>query len=93
VYTLRGRITKGEQKYLENYLSPVITDEDKKKFEDRRALQKSMLETAGLLEESEKYQSDYGDGMNDDDNMDEKLPSESADSDFQNEIVNYSDMD
>ena len=84
-YILHGRIKEGEEKYLKHYLSPVLTEEEKKKFKAEREANKA-LDTMGDGDAQSEFDGD------DDDEEDV----ENSDSDFQEKIqkiVIYSEMD
>lgn len=41
-YVLKGRIKEGQEPMLKHYLSPVLTEEEKKKFKAERENNKSL---------------------------------------------------
>jgi len=98
-YTLKGRIKKGEEKYLQAYLSPNISKEEKEKIDANRKLrfEQSLAESmVGMEEFQAKHAGAGDDSKSDDENDDSKDDENQEDSNFTNDIekiINYSDMD
>ena len=99
-YVLRGRVHNGEEKYLEGYLSPSLTEQEKAEIEKIREEQKSLMESMGGTVGEEDYKPDaLDDDQEDEDDSDEKEEEDEelkSDSNFENDIekiINYSDMD
>lgn len=59
-YTLRGRIAKGQEKYLQGYLSPNITPEKKAKIDKLREHNKSLYESQFSMESRPADDSEEG---------------------------------
>lgn len=99
-YTLRGRIKKEEKELMEWYLCPVLTDEEKKAFQDEREFAKATMMTLGN-ETDLSHHSIKGGGMleeDDDEDDDEEKDSdiEKSDSSFADRIdniIHYNDID
>lgn len=86
-YVLKGRIEPEQSKYLEAYLSPTLTPEDREEIDRIREKQKAARETIGEVDEGEI---DLGFGGNlaeddddDDDDQNDEDDELKSDSDFQ----------
>lgn len=83
-YVLKGRIKEGEEKYLKHYLSPKLTDEEKKKFKAEREANKS-LATLGDDDAKSEFDGANAGGFEEDDDEeddDEEEDVENSDSNF-----------
>eukprot|EP00919_Chromeraceae_sp_WS-2016_P014337 GHVR01033723.1.p1 GENE.GHVR01033723.1~~GHVR01033723.1.p1 ORF type:complete len:270 (+),score=49.81 GHVR01033723.1:506-1315(+) len=99
-YVMRGRIEPDQSKYLEAYLSPTLTPEDREEIDRIREKQKAARETIGEVDEGEIDLGFGGQLADEDDDDDDDQNDEDdelkSDSDFQDQIermINYSDMD
>lgn len=96
-YVLKGRILKDEIKYLESYMSPNISKEEREKIMKNREFRKamSMAESMGALDDFKKQNPVIEESESDPDKS-EKDDEMQEDSNFTNDIekiINYSDMD
>lgn len=97
-YVLKYRIDPGEEPYLESYLSPNLSQEDKQKIEAIREQQKSLLDTLAEID-NDDIDVDLGrlpDSDDDDEDEEKADDDEGSDSNFEerlSKVIQYSDMD
>jgi len=100
-YVLKGRILKDAKESMQQYMCPVLTDEEKKAFQAERDDAKATLMTLGnetaLSHHSIKGGGMLDDGDDDDDDDDDKDSDiEKSDSSFADRIdniIHYDDID
>jgi hypothetical protein len=101
-YVLKGRILKEEREFMQHYLCPVLTEEEKRAFQAEREEARESLLTMGDDDKASNHDpgaKDFRapketDGDDDDDDDDSDV--EKSDSDFQDRfdnIINYDDID
>mmetsp|Transcript_35916 Transcript_35916/g.55149 ORF Transcript_35916/g.55149 Transcript_35916/m.55149 type:complete len:316 (-) Transcript_35916:1188-2135(-) len=96
-YVLRGRIEGKEAKYLEAYLSPNLTPEEKEeidKIREMRAKERATLGTIGEDDVGLDFGGKYEDSDDDDedDEKEEEDDEKQSDSDFMEDIEKVVDM-
>jgi hypothetical protein len=97
-WVLKGRIQKGQKKFMEAYFNPIITKDEREQIKKNREhrLATSMAESMANMEEppAKKGGAEEESGSGDDDDKSDDEGEE--DSNFTNDIekiINYSDMD